>query len=88
MKGNSDDQTGTKNRTEGKWKRVTRKNQEGKVTSSDDNKENEMMNGNTRGLITVEGVLVDVGEVQGKRARTELGQNALNNDQVVVTSLE
>lgn len=70
MKGNREDQDGTRTRTEEKWKRVLRQSQGEKEMSCNDNKENEMLKGNKRALIIDEGGRVEKGEVQGKRART------------------
>lgn len=59
MKGNSDELIGIRNKNGGKWKRVGRKNQEVRGTSSESNKENELRIGSKRGLITTERDMVE-----------------------------
>lgn len=47
--------------------------------STDENKESVNRRGNKRGMMVDEGVMVEEGKVQGKRVRTQVDQNELNN---------
>lgn len=79
----------TRNVNVGKWKRNVRLSQGEKIVYNKDKKENQRVSGSKRGMQLGKDKEVNSDEmVHRKRTRKQLDENAKNNEQMEVASLE